>query len=273
MITLQSFNKLNEDIKEIINAMLDEIKNDSLSDYILFIADADHMPNIGEKFLPYVVDYRRDTYGDETRREFLNTVLNNFYSFNKSNVKPPYKECIVEDNEIQISIELMVYSHIWESEYYLKKCSRLALLKMGKSYKWKVEIPPTQKSIFIKNDIINNLKKENNSLVNYFSESYDNKLRNSFAHCSYSLDSDKKVIVVKYLKKGKISYTNISYDEWSLIFCKSFLLNYHLINILDYRRKNIIKELGKDTFSISLPQKRILSIKYDEKRDSFHFIR
>lgn len=272
MITLHDFNKLHSDIESTINSTLDAIKNNNEDNYIIFIADGDYMSNTAQGFLPYVIDSRRDIYGDETRREFLNTILNNFYSFNKSNIRPPFSTVVVEDNEIQISVELMVYSHIWESEYYLKKCNRLALLSMGKPYKWKLEIPSMQKSNFINDEIIKNLRQSNNSLETFFTHSYDNKLRNSFAHCSYSLDSKKKTITVKYQKKGKWQYKTLSYDEWSVMFCKSFLLNYHLINILDSRRKNIINEFGKDTFSIPIPKGRTLNIKYDSKRDSFTFV-
>ena len=70
---------------------------------------------------------------------------------------------------------------------------------------------------------------------------------------------------------------NIGFDEWTVRFCYSTLLSYHLLNISRMKRRQLISELGKHTFQIKLPAKKgsfeFLWIKYDERFDRFEFVR
>lgn len=83
-----------------------------------------------------------DRYKDETRLKFLSNFLSNFHSF-------PTSQQATDDNEQRIHMELMGYSHIWESKPFLKKLHRLAHINNGEEYNWKVAVPEMGKILYV----------------------------------------------------------------------------------------------------------------------------
>jgi hypothetical protein len=146
MITLTDFTAINDEIKSAINSTLDEIKNSSQMNYVLYLANGDYRSehdNLNSTLNPNVIDYQGDLHRDETRLNFLGNFLKTFYSFpivkltcwskllsifNSSLRKSINEERRVNDDELRISLELMVYSHTWESDNFLKDLYRLAKL-------------------------------------------------------------------------------------------------------------------------------------------------
>lgn len=277
MITLTDFRTIDTNVKNAINTILDNIKNNSISNYVYFLAYGEYLKYLADGGKnPHVIDYRRDIYQDETRLDFLTVFLNNYYAFNKGSISIPFKEVRIEDDATRINLELMIYSHTWESERFLKTMYRLGLLVNNISYSWKVTIPLMGKSEFIEKKIIKKIKANNNCLGNLIDKTYYSKLRNAFAHASYVLDPERKIIRVQHYDKMKksVQIEDITFDKWSEIFVHTFLLTYHLLNIVQEKRLSIITDLGTDLYNVRLPNmNHNVNIRYTLKTDSFSFER
>ena len=89
--------------------------------FVLFLArgdydhyyDGDRFANQDPKPSPYCLDFMPDTYRDETRNKFYVRYLNRRYK----NDDFKYEG---EDGIDDLCIEMMIYSHAWEAEVFLK---------------------------------------------------------------------------------------------------------------------------------------------------------
>ena len=134
-------------IKEIIEEILQVIedsfvtiaKGDYIS-YILYIGRVDVIPELKAHFgTSCVIDYQFDRYYDETREAFYLHYLNRNYS----------KEGFKYDGESGIddlSIEMMIYCHLWDSSYFLKSLYRLSCILGGDGCQWNPNIPESNYS-------------------------------------------------------------------------------------------------------------------------------
>lgn len=272
MISIEAFKKIETEVKEALDEALDNLKSSSLENYILFIANGEYM-NCLEKDLklnPNIIDDRTWFFDDETRLVFLNTFLNAFYSFS-------YGKDSVDDDIFRINLELMVYSHIWESIPFLKRFFRLASLVNGDRYPWKVTVPKRYKHDFIRNKIKDIFLKNKLNLGNIIAKGFHSSLRNAFAHSQYNIDLvSKKIILRNYEGKYSWELPDIFLDEWSKRFVYSIWMSYLLIKVTIERRKNLISEFETNRFVVSIPSKdgkSILSINilYDPDKDSFYY--
>lgn len=126
-------------------------KEDYIS-YILYIGRADVIPGLKVHFgTDYVIDYRLDRYYDETREAFYIHYLNRNYSKDGFN----YKGTSGIDD---LSIEMMIYCHLWDSSYFLKSLYRLSNILCGNGYQWETIIPENGKYQFVKKNIIDPLQ-------------------------------------------------------------------------------------------------------------------
>lgn len=251
LITIERFKEIDSEVKNAINAAFDCIKEISLEKYTLLLSRADYMklllrmPNMS----PYVVDDRRDVNFDMTRLNFLGQFLNTFYSFAKVDDS-------IQENEARFNLELMVYSHIWESDNFLKTLHRVAQLINGKDYVWKVEIPMFEKSKFIR-EIRETFEKQNNNLSTIMSKTYNSTIRNSFTHSQYSITMRDKKIEFKNNSTEKKGWEldNISFKDWCERFVYSSLLSYYAIKIHNDRRKTFEEDTQVNKVLINRPNK------------------
>lgn len=149
---------IKEIIEEILQAIEDSfvtIAKDDYISYILYIGRADVIPELKAHFgTSCVIDYQLDRYYDETRELFYLHYLNRNYS----------KEGFKYDGEAGIddlSIEMMIYCHLWDSSYFLKSLYRLSCILCNEGYQWNPNIPENGKYKFVKNKIITPLQKKN----------------------------------------------------------------------------------------------------------------
>jgi hypothetical protein len=273
MISRQEFATIDKEVKESIQQTLDNLKVKSVGNYVLFLADGEYKKeydNLQTKFSPFVIDNRIDKYKDETRLTFLTNFLATFYSF-------PISKNSTDDNEQRIHMELMIYSHIWESKPFLKKLHRLTHLDNNEEYNWAVEVPDMGKHDFIRNDIRKTLEVNHNPLAKVIKNGFHTSLRNAFAHSDYSFDTvnNNRRIWLHNFNGEAWELQEISFHDWSKRFVYSSLLSFYLLDLTHKNRTALTQDLGTDTFQIKHPSNdRTLSkvnIVYRPEHDDFNF--
>lgn len=272
MITKETFADIDEEVRLSIEEALDVLKTENLGNYILFLANAQYIDNSNPKLSPFVIDYRIDQFKDSTRIEFLSEFLTKYYSF-------PKNKLLTDDDSYRMNIELMVYSHIWESKGFLKKLFRLAHLTNKEDYDWLVEVPPMGKHDFIRAEIRDVFKSNNLKIWEVIKKGFHTSLRNAFAHSEYSFDRMNNLNRINLYNYGNQSWElkTISFDDWSLRFVYSALFGFHFLKLILERRINLIEQNSTDTFIIKHPIVsggfNNLKIKYTKKGNGFGFIR
>lgn len=272
MITKVDFASIDSEVKAALTTALDHVRDNSPENYVLFLADGEYKSTYAnQKFNPNVIDNREDRYKDETRLRFFVQFLQTFYSF-------PQGIEQTDDNEQRLHMELMVYSHIWEADPFLKKLFRLASIFDGNSYPWKVDVPPMGKHKFIREETRDVFRKHGHALDAVITNGFHSSIRNAFAHSEYSFDEKKRLIWFdNYDETDKWSLQNIGYDDWSRRFVYSAFLGYFLVKISHEKRIRLVEDFGKDTFTIDHPSKEggtnRINIHYRAEYDSFNFVR
>ncbi|WP_340833026.1 hypothetical protein [Polaribacter sejongensis] len=271
MISRKQFADIDKEIKDSIEESLDKLKTEDFSNYILFLADAQYVENNNSNLDPFCIDYRIDGYQDSTRIEFLSQFLTNYYSF-------PENTLSTDDNSYRMNIELMVYTHVWESKSFLKKLYRLAHLNNNEEYDWDVNVPPMGKHDFIIDKIRKVFNNNNLKIWEVIKKGFHTSLRNAFAHSEYSFDrmnNNNRINLYNYGGK-KWELQTITFDEWSLRFVYSALLGYHFLKIIMERRLNLIEQNDTDIFTIKYPKKSKnfidRKIKYSQNGNGFSFV-
>ncbi|NMR33210.1 hypothetical protein HIO71_03195 [Chryseobacterium aquaticum] len=274
MITRDEFTFIDKEIKDSLQKTLDDLKATSLHNYIIYLADGEYKPEYENSNVisnPFVIDNRIDHYKDLTRFDFLVNFLKNYYNF-------PSVQVQTDDNNYRISMELMIYCHVWESKPFLKKLFRLAHISNGEEYNWNIVVPDMSKHDFIRNDIRATLEAKGNNLAEIIKKGFHTSLRNAFAHSEYSIDTingNRRIWLDTYTGKTW-DIQEISFDDWSKRFVYTALLSYHLLNITHLNRINLISDLKTDKFIIKHPNKdgsiSDREIQYRDQDDAFNFV-
>ena len=239
MIKKDVYTNIRTKVEKYINDTLDSIKDKSFDNYILFLLDAEPKNKHG---------YFEYCYKDDNRIRFLTEFLNIFYNFS-----PPQDN--VGNDEYRFHLELMIYTHIWESKPFLKKLYRLAHLDNSAQYLWEVSVPEKDRYKFF-NDIQETFKRNNNPLSEVIEEGYHTSLRNAFAHSEYSFDlicGNDRIDLHNY-KGAKWELEDITFKDWSIRFVHSILLSYCLLDISIKRYNELVQNYGIER--IEMVQKR-----------------
>ena len=191
--------------------------------FILYIARADIVPGLSRCVkTDCVIGYELDRYFDETRERFYLRYLSRNY--NKDGF------CYEGERGIDdLSIEMMIYSHIWESHYFLKSLRRIAGVLANEGYLWNVDIKPTGKWNYINNNIIKPLKCSCPELANIVEIAYSSDIRNAFAHSLYVIDSQRQEIHIRPKRNSRV----ITFKEFQKKFLYSAILMNHMQNALE----------------------------------------
>ncbi len=269
MITKLEFFKIRAEIQNSLRTAFDLAKRKSSdSDYILFLANAQFVEEKPSQWSPYSLDNREDMLEDDSRYDFFLQFMRVFYSFPKWRPR-------VKDDKLRMNLELMIYSHLWESKSFLKQLSRLAKLTNQKGYDWYAKIPEMTKWKFILS-IRDTFELEGLSLSNVIKNGFHTSLRNAFAHSQYSINMEAKLVHL-YTFKGDASWDipHISFDEWSKRFVYSTILSYELTAFWMDRRRKIVDDFGTNKFEIIFPisksKSAVRKISYNEAHDMFSF--
>lgn len=192
---------------------------------------------------------------DSDRSNFYIDFLEEHYTFEKSD--------FVDDNTYRFFLELMIFTHFWESKYMVNKLAQLANLsiiekydleiyKKHPYYKYNSSSPSLDNSgIKIHEYIRNNIKKKfiksNLKIGKIFSKAYNSQIRNAFAHSDfYFLKSERKIIFKNNTEKHTVPF--ITFDEWTERFCYTFLISY----LLEKRVKIDYDNFTKETKNIQI---------------------
>ena len=274
MIKKKDFSIIDNEVKLALHEAFEFIKLNCVDhDYILFLADGEFKEKmVGSQLRlnPYSIDNREDYLKDETRQNFFIQFMRSFYSF-------PKKRPRVDDDEYRLTMELMIYTHIWESKGFLKQLHRIASLSNSESYKWKVEVPEMSKHEFIRASIRDILRQNNLGLAGVISKGFHTSLRNAFAHSEYHFNNHTKQIRLDTYKGASWDIKEISFDDWTKRFAYTALLSYHFYNERALRRQSLIKDFKKDNYLIVHPiterRFKLSTIYYDLHLDRFSFSR
>ena len=250
MITKKEFSIIDNEVKASIHEAFEFIRLNCIDhNYILFLADGEFQQRLKGSILklnPYTIDNREDYSKDKSRQNFFIQFMRQFYSF-------PKKKPKTDDNEFLLTMELMIYTHIWESKPFLKQLYRLAALSSDISYQWKVEVPDMSKHEFIREKIRDVLDSKNLKLADVISKGFHTSLRNAFAHSEYYFNESTKLIHLETYKGASWDIRNISFDDWTKRFAYSALLSYYFFNERAIRRKSLVTDFGRSEFLIVHP--------------------
>lgn len=199
--------------------------------YYLFLSIAQKVNSFGiAGHNPYAVDYRMDGYNDELRLNTLLEYVNHNYTLKGANTI---------DTGFTISVELMIYTHMWESKPVLKQLKRLVNLIDSEPYDWDVEVPDMGKHLFIRNEIRDKLSNKGLHLAEIISNGFHSQLRNAFAHSDYALEMDTPKIELLNFSQTSWQMRSITFDEWTERFCYTFLLSFYLHNTFQEERQTL----------------------------------
>lgn len=176
------------------------------------------------------------------RIEFVSNYLNKHYKDN----------CFLyqgSEGKDCISIELMIYTLIWESYFYLKSLVRLSQLAIGNEYKWELNIPNEGKWSFLYNNVIKPLQDNNLLLGTVVQQSFSSDLRNSFAHSMFRID--ESISIIEYWSKRWKECHLISFEDFQMKFFKSAYLSLCLHNrIIEYQNQLIVQDFSYESIEI-----------------------
>ena len=230
---------IQNNIQIAINEAFDKAINASKDNFIAFLAEGDYLVQLKQSGkCPFVVDYKGDIPFDIKRHEFMCRYLNKHYIENATDY--PGAEGID-----RILVEMMIYTHIWESYYFLKHLMRLAQLSIGKDYPWKVEIPDGGKYDFLQKTVIKPTKNRGLLLGEIVESSFSSYLRNSFAHSRFNIYENTKEIYYGCNVDNKTTKRRISFDDFQKKFYQSAFLSYYFVNMIGEYKSDLMKQVGK----------------------------
>jgi len=207
----------------------------SQPNYCLLIARAGVEPmleTIGKS--RYVMDNAMDVYHDETRQRFYLNYLNANYSKGVLD----YTE---EDGLDNLYIEMMIYSHLWDSQRFLKDIYRIATMIAGRPYDWELGIEDGLSYKVMKDEVIVPLKTKGLKLGEIIESSYSSHIRNSFAHSLFDIDVHSREIHLRSKHIKTLEDSLLTFDAFQDKFLHSIFLCYCLTNIIDIYRLEAAK--------------------------------
>ena len=222
-------------------------------DYIKQL-DKDNLLDLDPKPSPYCTDYMKDIYGDESREKFYVRYLNRRY------IKNGFAY-LGEEGIDDLNIEMMIYTHVWESEWFLKNLYRLGRIVSGnKYYDW--DLSGQDFHGYAKLDEIKNMFKcKCPKLYDMLNESYRGYIRDSFAHMLFTIDEHSRIINLnsRHLKNDR-QKSQLSFNDFQLVFLNSVELCYVLRHKFHEARMNLATLEELSFIQIELPDGRQMHI-------------
>ena len=241
--------ELEQETKSIIGGAFVKAFNKSCADFVLLMAHGGYHKHLDRPDIdvtPFVLEDRADFLMDLTRKKFFVRYLNNYIDRLKNGVTMSG-----DDMEYEVTTQLMIYSHIWESHLFLNQLARLAGIQQGKPYLWKTKLKQDGKKNFINRQIIDVFVKTDEAMTYLIKQCYSDVLRNAFAHSTYYIDGGMLQPNQDMIFDGP----SISFEQWEEIFVRAVLLSYHLNDMLLEERNHFIEINGDGPIVIEMPMK------------------
>lgn len=227
--------KIDFEVSNAIQEALDTICRISQPNFCLLIARAGVQPmleNIGKS--RYVMDNAMDVYHDETRQQFYLNYLN-------ANYRKGVLDYSQKDGLDKLYIEMMIYSHLWDSQRFLKDIYRISTMIAGKPYDWELELEDGIAYKVMQDEIIAPLKTKGLRLGEIIESSYSSHIRNSFAHSLFDIDTHSREIQLRSKHIKNYEDTFLSFSAFQDKFLHSIFLCYCLTNIIEQNRLEAAK--------------------------------
>ena len=263
-MTIDRFYEIENEVIETLRDSFDIAINKSIPDFVLLVARGGYHKHLDRPEIdktPFVIEDKKDFLIDLTRKKFFVKYINDFVSrLIKDNSMSD------EEKEYDINIQLMIYTHIWESHLFLNQLVRLVKIQLGMGYDWKTKLdyPKTdfsckgsnhsyiKKGSYIENSIIKRFEKSDYNMAKLIKHCYLKELRNVFAHSTYYIDKNMILSNGSELFCGP----SITVEEWEDKFVISMLLSYHLNDMLLEYRNHFIDTFGDSPIVIMMPLKK-----------------
>ena len=213
----------------------------------------------------YLMDNVWDVYHDETRQQFYLNYLNANYSKGVLN----YTE---NDGLDKLYIEMMIYSHLWDSQRFLKDIYRISTMIAGKPYDWELDLEDGLSYKKMKDEIITPLKAKGLKLGEIIDSCYSSHIRNSFAHSLFDIDIQPRVIHLRSKHIKNYEDSRLTFEAFQDKFLHSIFLCYCLTNIIDINRLKFAKanKAITDVFEAPNGKKMQLFGKVMESKGKFY---
>lgn len=251
-------------VTRVVDELMLRLCRKSYNDYILLIARGQTIFGLEKgdsSQCNYSLDYTIDERYDETRQKFYVEYLNSKYKVDGFDYR-------TSDGFFCLNIELMIYSHIWESSLFLKSLKHITDLLTGQEYDWGIELPDTKIKPFIKDTIIKPLVNLEDEFGQLLKMAYSPNLRNSFAHSLYHIDMEKRIIrlYIKRLDEEDCVGNSISFEEFQKRFLYSINISYLLNSSINYQReKAAMSHGGAITEAFKVSSGKMMQIFADSK--------
>lgn len=248
MITKEEFTAIEQEvfaaIKECFSfATANQVR---LGEIMVFFARGNYNFAVSNGFNPHTIDQREDLYKEIDTQSFLLSFIKDRYPITNSAGRR-------EDSERTI-IELMTYTHIWESVPYLKMLRRLACMCNSMDYPWEVKIPRMGKHNLVRTEIRDLFKLKNLKIYDVIKKGFQSQLRDAFAHSDFSLQWHPGYVWLYNYDPSKLHLVQeITLDDWTKRFCYTWQLNYQLNECFFDVRQNSHIINSSNEFMIPLP--------------------
>lgn len=242
--------EIEQEMYNFVCFILDEMDRTDHKLYALFMSQAYYEPLYMScpLHVPYGTEEVYSGYVDETRLTFFCKYMNHYRQL--ANLYNMDDESVV----YEISIQLMLYSHIWESRSFLLRMIQVISILSKHEYKWIVNFSKNGKSKLIQQSILELLDGIDSRIKEFINYCYDADLRNCFAHSSYIIDVDKREIQpLEPTHCYFIPDKSISFCEWDVKFLKLASFSYYLPKEMNKRRIDLIEELAHELLLYRLP--------------------
>lgn len=217
---------IQDEICEAIEELYFEASQVDYIAYILLIGRFEIQPGLKVHCgTDCVSNYQMDIYRDETRSQFYLDYLRQNYSKDGFHYQ--------DGNAVNdITKELTIYSHLWDSDYFMKSLYRFAAIISGRGYLWKDVLPTREVHKHFSENVIQPFKQKSLIIGSLLEKVYKSSLRNAFAHSCYSIETDERKLRIWPKSSGYETYT---FDEFQQIFLYSVILmnkmeNYQELN-------------------------------------------
>ena len=243
-----------QDVREAVNEIVNVANNVSPEGFIAYVVGGDYYESFeNTKLLPYVLQDMSGFRKDLSRQKFYVHYLNRNY-------KKDGFQYEGEEGIDFLSIELMIYAHLWQSSYYLKHLVRLTHLACGKGYEWRLSVEDNI-WIILNNEVITPLIEKGLKLGHLIEENYYGVLRDSFAHGLYSIDeSSRRIDLYSSRANGPISF-----EGFQKKFLYSVILSQTLFESYRENQKLMAKFLQENHKVITLPDGHRIKFESDIK--------
>lgn len=223
MLTNKLINECYDEVIETVDESIELIKQTQKreNDFILFFAECSLKIENGKH--TFWSSFSYESLGDLDRLKFIDFYLN--LPFNKIYEKSDDKTKSDLRKNLMF-LELMIYSHTWESIPNLKILFRISEISQGKDYPWQIDVPEMSKHNFIRNDVRDKLGNGALKLKELITNSFHSQIRNAFAHSQISFWNNENEVVQLHNFNSDDNWTQwgMSFEELEIRVAKSILL-------------------------------------------------